>query len=94
MIYSHPTKYARLAGGFLRFRSTGGNIMFGYGEGDYIRLRDEAGNVWVGSATREDDNVVRYRFHDDHGHYLTGVSDSYGVTLRDDTGKAWRGFVD
>jgi hypothetical protein len=78
----------------MRFRVPGGGDVHGYGEGDYIRMRDEFGNVWIGSATRDHDNIIRFRFRDHNGHYATGVSDSYGVLLRDDKGQTWRGFVD
>jgi hypothetical protein len=94
MIYRSQSRYTRATGGFFRFRSADRQTVYGYGEGDYIRLRDEYGNVWVGSATREDGNLVRYRFRDSSGRYVTGVSDSFGVTLRDDKGKTWRGLVD
>ena len=83
MIYRNQSRYAPLAGGFMRFQTSDGNTIYGHGDGDYIRLRDELGNVWSGSATKED-NLVRYRFRDDHGHYVSGVSDSYGVILRDE----------
>jgi len=67
----------------------------GYGEGDYIRLRDEYGNVWMGSATRDDhSSMVRYRFRDNNGKSISGISDSFGIVLRDDSGNTWRGFVD
>jgi hypothetical protein len=79
----------------LRFRSSDQGTIHGYGEGEYIRLRDEFGHIWVGGATRDDDShAVRYRFRDDNGRSITGVSDSHGVLLRDDKGKTWRGFVD
>lgn len=94
MIYRNRSRYKRAAGGYMRFRSSDRQTVHGYGEGDYVRLRDEYGGVWVGSVTREDDNLVRYRFRDDRGRYVTGVSDSYGVVLRDEEGKTWRGFID
>jgi hypothetical protein len=94
MIYRNRSRYTRLAGGFMRFRSADRQTFYGYGEGDYVRLRDEFGGVWVGSVTREENDLVRYRFRDEHGRYVTGVSDSYGVVLRDDKGKTWRGFID
>ena len=78
----------------MRFRSADRHMIYGYGEGDYIRLRDEYGNVWMGSAIQEEGNLVRYRFRDDHGRYISGVSDTYGVLLRDDKGKTWKGFID
>ena len=78
----------------MQFRNAERTTVFGYGEGDYIRLRDEYGNVWVGSATRDDDSMVRFRFRDHQGRYVTGISDSYGVILRDEKGNTWRGFID
>ena len=69
--------------------------MHGHGEGDYIRLRDECGNVLVSCATLDDDDLVRYRFRDHNRPFeISGVSDSYGVVLRDEKGETWRGFVD
>lgn len=95
MIYKSRTRYSRLPGGYLRFRSSDRTTVHGYGEGDYIRMRDEYGNAWVGSANRDDDsNMVRYRFRDHNGRSITGISDSYGVLLRDEKGNTWRGFVD
>jgi hypothetical protein len=78
----------------MRFRSSDHSTVHGYGEGDYIRLRDEYGNVWMGSATRDDNNITRYRFRDHRGRSISGVSDTFGVILRDDKGNTWRGFVD
>jgi hypothetical protein len=94
MIYRSRSRYSRLPGGYLQFRASDRSTVHGYGEGDYIRMRDEYGNIWVGSATREQDDVVRYRFRDHRGKFITGVSDDYGVMLRDEKGNTWRGFVD
>ncbi len=66
----------------------------GYGYGDHIKLKDEYGNEWLGSALRADDNSVVYRFRDRNGRSLTGVSDGTAVTLRDERGSTWKGFVD
>lgn len=93
MIYQRGSRYSRLAGGYMRFRSDRSTV-HGFGEGECIRLRDEFGRAWVGSATREHDDLVRYRFRDHAGRYITGVSDSYGIVLQDEQGKTWRGFVD
>jgi len=68
--------------------------VFGYGHGDHIKLKDEYGNVWRGSATRNPDNSVAYRFRDPKGNALSGVSSDAVVTLRDDRGNTWKGFVD
>jgi hypothetical protein len=68
--------------------------MFGYGEGDFVRLRDEFGNVWNGVAEPQGDNVVRFRFRDEKGKSITGISDSFGIVLRDEKGNTWRGFVE
>jgi hypothetical protein len=66
----------------------------GYGHGDHIKLKDEYGNVWQGTAERIADNSVIYRFRDGKGRSLSGVSDNMAVTLRDEKGKTWKGFVD
>lgn len=68
--------------------------IYGYGFGDHIKLKDDLGNVWHGSATRQQDDSVEYRFHDEHGKSLTGISHDKAITLRDDHGKIWKGFVD
>jgi hypothetical protein len=68
--------------------------MFGAGEAEYIRLRDEYGNVWRGWAERQDDFSVRYTFRDNSGNHISGVSDASGILLRDSRGKTWRGIVD
>ena len=65
----------------------------GYGQGDHIRLKDEYGNVWFGSAFRNQDGSTVYRFRDEHGKSLTGVSNGELVTLRDERGNTWKGFI-
>ncbi|MEQ1946863.1 MAG: hypothetical protein ABL995_06730 [Bryobacteraceae bacterium] len=65
----------------------------GYGHGDHIKLKDEYGNVWLGTAERADDNLVIYRFRDGNGRTLTGVSESDNILLRDAKGDIWKGFV-
>ena len=92
MIY-RKSRYARTPGGYLQFRS-GNNTVHGCGEGDYIRLRDEFGQVWVGSAVQEDDEAVRFRFRDPNGRYISGIADAGGLLLRDDKGRTWRGFLE
>jgi hypothetical protein len=68
--------------------------MHGFGYGEYIRLRDEFGNVWRGEAELLSDDSVRYRFRDANGRSISGIGDSGGIMLRDDKGNVWRGFVD
>lgn len=95
MIYKSRSKYSRQPGGYIRFRGSDGSTVHGHGEGEYIRLRDEYGGTWVGSATRDpDSDIVRYRFRDDKGQEISGVSDAHGVVLRDEKGSTWRGFID
>jgi hypothetical protein len=94
MIYKRKSTCGNLPGGFYRFQDVNKSTVYGFGEGDFIRLRDEFGNVWRGVAEREDDRNVRYRFRDSKGRSITGLSDSHGIILRDDRGKTWRGFVD
>ena len=94
MIYRRKQTRKTAPGGFLRFQNSSNKTIYGFGEGDFIRLRDEFGNTWRGCAEREDDNSVRYRFRDETGQTISGMSDSYGIILRDEKGNSWRGFVD
>jgi hypothetical protein len=66
----------------------------GFGRGDSIQLKDEFGNVWSGTAVRNPDNSIVYRFRDSTGKTLSGVSDNMVVTLRDEKGRTWKGFID
>src|SRR5579872_373191 len=66
----------------------------GYGHGDFIKLKDEYGNVWLGSAETVADNSIVYRFRNGMGQTLTGISSGLVVTLRDEKGNTWRGAVD
>jgi hypothetical protein len=85
----------RIPGGFFHFEEAGTKArVCGFGHGDYIRLRDENGNTWRGSAEQGADQTVRYRFQSETGHTITGISDSWGLILRDQKGRTWRGFVE
>jgi hypothetical protein len=93
-IFKKQRTHAKMAGGFFSFEEEGTSTkLYGFGHGDHIRLRDEHGNVWRGSAERTDE-TVRYTFRDPNGRTITGVSDSSGIILRDGKGKTWRGFID
>jgi hypothetical protein len=87
-------KRSLIRGGQYRLECGSGGILSGFGDGDFIRLRDEFGTEWHGSAEKQYDESVRFRFRDSEGHYATGVGDNFGITLRDDRGRTWRGFVD
>jgi hypothetical protein len=83
-----------LPSGFFRISGKHRSI-YGTGDGDFIRLRDEFGNVWRGTGERQADDTIRYRFVDSDGHVIAGISSGdNGVILRDEKGNAWRGFVD
>ncbi|MDZ4798673.1 MAG: hypothetical protein SGI92_10960 [Bryobacteraceae bacterium] len=86
-------RQARIRNGFYRLYSSRASIS-GYGEGDFIRLTGDDGRVWTGSATREPDNSVRYRFRDEKGRSMTGIADAHGLVLREESGKMWRGVID
>jgi len=83
----------RAPSGFYRFDSLHQRTVAGFGDGDFVRLRDENGNVWMGQADVQDDETVRYRFRDSDGNVISGISDRSGILLRDEKGNSWRGFV-
>ncbi len=95
MIYSRRKNLSGSRNGFYRFENTRNRSgMQGYGDGDFIRLRDEYGVVWTGTAEPQEDSIVRFRFRDADGNCISGVSDTFGIVLRDDKGNTWRGFVE
>jgi hypothetical protein len=95
MIYTKERKRSRIPGGFFHLEEEKTKTrVSGYGHGDQIKLKDEYGNVWRGTATRNPDNSIEYRFRDGKGRTLTGISDNVVVTLRDEKGRMWKGFVD
>ena len=95
MIYSKQKKRSRLPGGFFHLEDEKTKTrVFGFGHGDHIKLKDEYGNIWRGSASRNPDNSIVYRFRDGQGHSLSGVSEGSVITLRDEQGNTWKGFVD
>lgn len=95
MIYSKQRKRSQLPGGYFHLEEEKSKTrVFGYGHGDHIKLKDEYGHVWHGSAVRNPDNSIVYRFRDGHGRTLTGTSDNVVVILRDEKGNTWKGFID
>lgn len=93
MIHQRRRGRSSIVSGFFRFQGKGQTVS-GYGDGDFVRLRDEFGNEWRGQAERQADDTIRFRFRDSEGKVISGVSDSYGVVLRDEHGNTWRGFID
>ena len=92
---SKQRKRTVLPGGFFHLEEEQTRTrVSGYGHGDHIKLKDEYGNIWQGTAERASDNSVIYRFRDGKGKSLTGVSEHSAVTLRDEKGKTWKGFID
>jgi hypothetical protein len=65
-------------------------VLTGYGDGDFIRLRDTRGNEWQGSADPQGD-YVRLSFRNGLGQYATGIANAMGVMLKDNAGNVWRG---
>jgi hypothetical protein len=94
MIYSKNSNRARVPGGFFHLVEEKTRIKaHGYGHGDLIKLKDEFGFEWRGSAVRNPDNSVTYRFLTSLGKHLSGVANDPLVILRDERGSTWKGFV-
>ncbi len=93
MIYGRRRRSA-FPVGYYRFENQARRTVCGYGEGDFVRLRDEFGNVWHGQAQLMEDNTLRLIFRDLSGARISGVCDGYGIVLRDEQGAVWRGFID
>jgi hypothetical protein len=80
--------------GYFRFENSAKQTLQGYGDGDFLMLRDEHGKVWKGTAELWDGNLVRFRLRDEDGNHASGVGDTFGIILRDDKGRTWRGIID
>jgi hypothetical protein len=94
-IFKRKRVHSKMPGGFFNFEEESTSTrLYGFGHGDHLRLRDEFGNVWHGTAEKISEDQVRYTFRDPNGRTITGVSDSFGIVLRDGRGKTWRGFID
>jgi hypothetical protein len=94
MIYRRRSSRNSVQSGFYRFEGGHNQTVYGFGDSDYIRLRDELGNVWRGHAEKQADDTTRYSFRDSGGNIITGISDGSGIVLRDEHGNTWRGFLD
>jgi hypothetical protein len=94
MIYRKRRMRTSVPRGFYRFEDRSQRTVSGFGDGDFIRLRDEYGNTWRGQAELQDDCTIHFRFRDSNGKVISGISDHYGILLRDELGNSWRGYVD
>lgn len=95
MVYRRNQRLSSVPSGYYRFENVhGGGTLFGFGTGEFVRLRDEYGVEWNGTAEPQGDNITRYRFCSQHGKIISGVSDGSGIMLRDERGNAWRGFIE
>lgn len=94
MLYRRRKRRSIAPHGFYRFESQSRRLMYGVGDGEFVRLVDEFGNIWRGQAEATDDTTIHFLFRDADGGRISGISDSYGVTLRDEKGNTWRGYID
>ena len=94
MIFTNQRRLSAQPGGYFHLEEEKTKTrVAGYGHGDNIKLKDEYGNVWMGSAVRNPDNSVVYRFRSGKGKSLVGIAEGESVTLRDERGATWKGFV-
>jgi hypothetical protein len=94
MVYDRQRAKNRQVGGFFNLQDEKTKTrVSGFGHGDHIKLKDEYGNVWFGSAERNPDGSIVYRFRDEHGKSLSGISQGEIVTLRDENGGTWKGSL-
>lgn len=94
MMFSRKSRKNNQPGGYFHLQDERTKTrVSGHGQGDNIRLKDEYGNAWFGSALRNQDGSIVYQFRDEHGKSLTGVSHGEVVTLRDERGGTWKGFI-
>jgi hypothetical protein len=94
MIFTNSRRQHAIPGGYFHLEEEKTKTrVAGFGHGDHIRLKDEYGNVWIGSAARSPDSSIVYRFRTNRGRSLSGIAEGTAVTLRDERGNTWKGFV-
>lgn len=95
MVYRKKFKHTTLIGGYFHLENEKTKSRAnGFGYGDSIKIQDDYGNIWRGSAEKRDDDGVYYHFRCSNGRVLTGMSSSFVVILHDDRGETWKGFID
>ena len=95
MIYKRRRRGVAEPGGFIHLENQVSHAKAsGHGQGGNIKLEDTDGNTWKGTAERNDDNTVYYRFRDSQGRVISGLGDGEFLMLRDERGCVWKGFVD
>jgi len=92
MLYKRRRSRNRAPQGFYQLEGPG-RAMHGFGDGDFVRLRDDKGSLWHGCVDVQGDDSIRYRFKDELGNQISGISDSMGILLRDEKGNTWRGYI-
>jgi hypothetical protein len=92
MIYRRRKGGRQVPAGFYYIQSEG-NAMQGFGDGEFIRLRDENGVLWQGTVDSDDSDSFHYRFRDERGNSISGYADEFGVLLQDGRGRTWRGYI-
>lgn len=94
MIYKRQRSSRRWKTGQYRLINEAHQQLAGYGEGDWVRLRDERGRIWWGRVQMAADETMRFIFWDNDGHLATGLADEHGIVLRDSQGRTWRGTIE
>ena len=95
MIFGKRRGSGSIRGGFYHFvNPQSKSTLSGYGDGDFVRLRDEYGLVWTGTAEKQGPDLIRYRLRSEKGKTIAGISDTHGIVLRDEKGNTWRGFLE
>lgn len=64
----------------------------GFGLDDYIRIKDERGNIWTGMIEPGVDSQTRYYLTDGGGNRLSGITNGSSLIFRDGSGRTWKGY--
>jgi hypothetical protein len=66
----------------------------GSGFDEFVRVKDDTGNVWTGIIEQTEQDVARYYLSDLNGRRITGLVSNKSMVFRDDQGRTWRGFME
>ena len=63
-IFKRKRTHSKIPGGFFSFEEEGANTrLYGFGHGEHLRLRDEFGNIWRGTAEKVSEESVLSLIH-------------------------------
>ncbi len=93
MLYQRKTRLKSYGQGSIHLEEESSKLrVSGYGNGDFVSLKDEFGTTWAGFSYRGEDNRTYYHVTNPDGKRMTGVANDSSISFRDDSGRLFKGL--